>query len=116
MIFNIVLIIFVFILSIDYCYLMIQESLSMQFWDRDSFVDAPIRSLLYMFERDYPFPTAELIHLLLALCEGTWAAECVYVISTCSFLFFYLTTFVFLAVCAMSFSLLVSAPNSLLSS
>lgn len=53
----------------------------MQFWDRDSFVDGPIRSLLYMLESEYPFHTVELIRLLSALCSGMWSAECVYVIS-----------------------------------
>lgn len=55
-----------------------EDSLSMQFWDRDSFVDGPIRSLLYMLESEYPFRTVELIRLLSALCSGMWSAECVY--------------------------------------
>jgi len=53
----------------------------MQFWDRDSFVDGPIRSLLYTLESEYPFHTVELVRLLSALCSGMWSAECVYVIS-----------------------------------
>lgn len=60
---------------------MIQESLSMQFWDRDSFVDGPIRSILYMLEREYPFRIVEFVRLLSALCKGIWPAECVYVAS-----------------------------------
>ncbi|XP_008788374.2 uncharacterized protein LOC103706141 isoform X1 [Phoenix dactylifera] len=55
-----------------------EESLSMQFWDRDSFVDGPIRSVLYMLEREYPFRIVEFVRLLSALCEGIWPAECVY--------------------------------------
>ncbi|KAH0451385.1 hypothetical protein IEQ34_018684 [Dendrobium chrysotoxum] len=55
-----------------------QESLSIQFWDRDSFVDGPIRSLLYMLESEYPYHIIELLHLLSALCNGSWSAECVY--------------------------------------
>lgn len=55
-----------------------EESLSMQFWDRDCFVDGPIRSVLYMLEREYPFRIVEFVRLLSALCEGMWPAECVY--------------------------------------
>ncbi|XP_020260505.1 uncharacterized protein LOC109836876 isoform X2 [Asparagus officinalis] len=55
-----------------------EDSLSMQFWDRDSFVDGPIRSLLYMLEREYPLHTVKLVCLLSALCSGTWSSECVY--------------------------------------
>ncbi|XP_020681493.1 uncharacterized protein LOC110098887 [Dendrobium catenatum] len=55
-----------------------EESLSIQFWDRDSFVDGPIRSLLYMLETEYPYHIIELLHLLSALCNGSWSSECVY--------------------------------------
>ncbi|XP_020587273.1 uncharacterized protein LOC110029360 isoform X2 [Phalaenopsis equestris] len=55
-----------------------EESLSIQFWDRDSFVDGPIRSLLYMLESEYPYQITELLHLLSSLCSGSWSAECVF--------------------------------------
>ncbi|XP_073009852.1 uncharacterized protein [Typha latifolia] len=55
-----------------------EESLCMQFWDKDSFVDGPIRSLLYMLEKEYPLQTVEFIRFLSAVCEGSWAAQCVY--------------------------------------
>ncbi|XP_057475806.1 uncharacterized protein LOC130763817 [Actinidia eriantha] len=55
-----------------------EESLCIQFWDRDSFVDGPIRCLLCNLEGEFPFRTVELVRLLSALCEGTWPAECVY--------------------------------------
>ncbi|GFY83689.1 nucleoporin [Actinidia rufa] len=54
-----------------------EESLCIQFWDRDSFVDGPIRCLLCNLEGEFPFRTVELVRLLSALCEGTWPAECV---------------------------------------
>ncbi|XP_074329282.1 uncharacterized protein LOC141666927 isoform X2 [Apium graveolens] len=55
-----------------------EESLCCQFWDKDSFIDGPIRCLLCNLEGEFPFRTVELIRLLSALCEGTWPAECVY--------------------------------------
>lgn len=55
----------------------IQESLCVQFWDRDSFIDGPVRCLLYNLEGEFPFRTVELIYLLSALSEGAWPAECV---------------------------------------
>ncbi|WVZ58174.1 hypothetical protein U9M48_008470 [Paspalum notatum var. saurae] len=55
-----------------------EESLCMQFWDRDSFVDGPIRSVLHMVEKEYPFQISELIHFLSSVCHGTWPAQCVY--------------------------------------
>ncbi|XP_058098868.1 uncharacterized protein LOC131243494 isoform X2 [Magnolia sinica] len=55
-----------------------EESLCMQFWDKNSFVDGPIRCLLCSLESEFPFRTVELVRLLSALCEGTWPAECVY--------------------------------------
>ncbi|GJX61656.1 hypothetical protein Tco_0294556 [Tanacetum coccineum] len=55
-----------------------EESLCVQFWDRDSFVDGPVRCLLYNLEGEFPFRTVELIRLLSALSEGAWPAECVY--------------------------------------
>ncbi|XP_062082237.1 uncharacterized protein LOC133788686 isoform X2 [Humulus lupulus] len=54
------------------------ESLCSQFWDRESFVDGPIRCLLCSLEGEFPFRTVELIRLLSSLSEGTWPAECVY--------------------------------------
>ncbi|GMH23663.1 hypothetical protein Nepgr_025506 [Nepenthes gracilis] len=55
-----------------------EESLCIQFWDKDSIVDGPIRCLLCDLEGEFPYRTTELIHLLSALCEGSWPAECVY--------------------------------------
>ncbi|MCD7459389.1 hypothetical protein HAX54_040819 [Datura stramonium] len=55
-----------------------EESLCTQFWDRESFVDGPIRCLLCNLEGEFPFRTAELLQLLSALCEGAWPAECVF--------------------------------------
>ncbi|XP_010555238.1 PREDICTED: uncharacterized protein LOC104824773 isoform X2 [Tarenaya hassleriana] len=55
-----------------------EESLCIQFWDRKSFVDGPIRCLLCDLESEFPFRVAEYIRLLLSLCEGSWPAECVY--------------------------------------
>ncbi|XP_043708822.1 uncharacterized protein LOC122658035 isoform X2 [Telopea speciosissima] len=55
-----------------------EESLCVQFWDRDSFVDGPIRSLLCTLEGEFPYRTVELVRFLSALCEGSWPAECVY--------------------------------------
>ncbi|KAF3434642.1 hypothetical protein FNV43_RR21727 [Rhamnella rubrinervis] len=55
-----------------------EESLCIQFWDRESFVDGPIRCLLCNLEGEFPFRTTELVRLLSSLCEGTWPAECVY--------------------------------------
>ncbi|PON83420.1 hypothetical protein TorRG33x02_208350 [Trema orientale] len=54
-----------------------EESLCIQFWDRASFVDGPIRCLLCNLEGEFPFRTMELIRLLSSLSEGTWPAECV---------------------------------------
>lgn len=56
-----------------------QESLCIQFWDRDSYVDGPIRCLLCSLEGEFPFRTVEFVRLLSALAEGTWPSECVYV-------------------------------------
>ncbi|KAL2512427.1 Protein of unknown function (DUF3414) [Abeliophyllum distichum] len=55
-----------------------EESLCIQFWDRESFVDGPIRCLLCNLEGEFPFRTIELVQLLSALCEGAWPAECVF--------------------------------------
>ncbi|KAA8536013.1 hypothetical protein F0562_028491 [Nyssa sinensis] len=55
-----------------------EESLCIQFWDRDSFIDGPIRCLLCNLEGEFPFRIVELVKLLSALSEGTWPAECVY--------------------------------------
>jgi len=54
-----------------------QESLCIQFWDKESFIDGPIRSLLCNLESEFPFRTVELVRLLSSLSEGTWPAECV---------------------------------------
>ncbi|XP_062098692.1 uncharacterized protein LOC133804555 [Humulus lupulus] len=53
------------------------ESLCSQFWDRESFVDGPIRCLLCNLEGEFPFRTVELNRLLSSLSKGTWPAECV---------------------------------------
>ncbi|KAF8406575.1 hypothetical protein HHK36_008663 [Tetracentron sinense] len=55
-----------------------EESLCVQFWDKDSFVDGPIRCLLCTLEGEFPFHTTEFVRFLSSLCEGTWPAECVY--------------------------------------
>ncbi|TVU31165.1 hypothetical protein EJB05_22840, partial [Eragrostis curvula] len=55
-----------------------EELLCMQFWDKDSFVDGPIRSVLNMVEKEYPFQISELIRFLSAVCHGNWPAQCVY--------------------------------------
>ncbi|XP_050146122.1 uncharacterized protein LOC126621628 isoform X1 [Malus sylvestris] len=55
-----------------------EESLCIQFWDRESFIDGPIRCLLCNLEGEFPFRTVELVRFLSSLCEGTWPAECVY--------------------------------------
>ncbi|XP_062200605.1 uncharacterized protein LOC133903312 isoform X2 [Phragmites australis] len=55
-----------------------EESLCMQFWDKESFVDGPIRSVLHMVEKEYPFQISELIRFLSAVCHGSWPAQCVY--------------------------------------
>ncbi|XP_078448301.1 nucleoporin (DUF3414) isoform X2 [Wolffia australiana] len=54
-----------------------EESLCKQFWDRDSFIDQPIRSFLYSLETEFPYNTSVMC-LLSALCEGPWPAECVF--------------------------------------
>ncbi|PPS17819.1 hypothetical protein GOBAR_AA02740 [Gossypium barbadense] len=53
-----------------------EESLCIQFWDRASFIDGPIRCLLCNLEGEFPFRTVELLRLLSSLCEGSWPAEC----------------------------------------
>lgn len=55
-----------------------EESLCIQFWDRESFVDGPVRCFLSNLGGEFPFRTLELIRFLSALCEGSWPAECVY--------------------------------------
>ncbi|XP_027354241.1 uncharacterized protein LOC113864573 [Abrus precatorius] len=55
-----------------------EESLCIQFWDKESFIDGPIRCLLCNLESEFPFRTVELVRLLSSLCDGTWPAECVY--------------------------------------
>ncbi|KAL3843385.1 hypothetical protein ACJIZ3_000788 [Penstemon smallii] len=55
-----------------------EESLCIQFWDKDSFIDGPVRCLLCNLEGEFPFKTIELVSLLSALCEGSWPSECVF--------------------------------------
>lgn len=55
-----------------------EESLCVQFWDKGSVIDGPIRSLLFNLESEFPVRTVELVRLLSSLSEGTWPAECVY--------------------------------------
>ncbi|KAG9442579.1 hypothetical protein H6P81_018433 [Aristolochia fimbriata] len=55
-----------------------EESLCVQFWDKESFVDSPIRSLLCSLEAEFPYRIVELVRLLSALGEGAWPAKCVY--------------------------------------
>ncbi|RZB79156.1 hypothetical protein D0Y65_029491 [Glycine soja] len=52
-----------------------EESLCIQFWDKESFIDGPIRSLLCNLESEFPFRTLEIVRLLSSLCEGTWPTE-----------------------------------------
>ncbi|XP_041997267.1 uncharacterized protein LOC121747315 isoform X2 [Salvia splendens] len=55
-----------------------EESLCDQFWDRDSFIDGPVRCLLFNLEGEFPFRTIEILRLLSALSEGAWPSECVF--------------------------------------
>ncbi|CAA3010617.1 Hypothetical predicted protein [Olea europaea subsp. europaea] len=55
-----------------------EESLCIQFWDRESFVDGPIRCLLCNLEGEFPFRTIEFVQFLSALSEGAWPAECAF--------------------------------------
>ncbi|CAA0807688.1 Protein of unknown function (DUF3414 [Striga hermonthica] len=55
-----------------------EESLCIQFWDKDSFIDGPVRCLLCNLEGEFPFRNVELVRLLSALCEGAWPSECVF--------------------------------------
>ncbi|XP_059074406.1 uncharacterized protein LOC131045463 isoform X2 [Cryptomeria japonica] len=55
-----------------------QESLCLEFWDRESVIDGPIRSLLFTFRDNFPYQTLPMIRMLSSLCEGTWPAECVF--------------------------------------
>ncbi|KAH9325907.1 hypothetical protein KI387_006085, partial [Taxus chinensis] len=55
-----------------------QESLCLEFWDRESMLDGPIRSLLFTFRDNFPYQTLPMVRLLASLCEGTWPAECVF--------------------------------------
>nr|VDD59237.1 unnamed protein product [Brassica oleracea] len=54
---------------------MASESLCSQFWDRKSYVDGPIRCLLFDLESEFPFRSVEFIPLLASLSEGSWPAE-----------------------------------------
>ncbi|CAM0911170.1 unnamed protein product [Alopecurus aequalis] len=55
-----------------------EESLCMQFWDKDSCVDGPVRSVLQMLEKEYPFHITDMLRFLSAVSYGTWPAQCVY--------------------------------------
>ncbi|KAL2937209.1 hypothetical protein RDABS01_020658 [Bienertia sinuspersici] len=55
-----------------------EESLCVQFWDKGSIVDGPIRCLLCNLEGEFPYRTIELTRFLSAVSEGCWPAECVY--------------------------------------
>ncbi|EYU37916.1 hypothetical protein MIMGU_mgv1a000102mg [Erythranthe guttata] len=55
-----------------------EESLCIQFWDKDSFIDGPVRCLLCNLEGEFPFRITQLVNLLSALCEGAWPSECVF--------------------------------------
>lgn len=57
--------------------ILLQESLCDQFWDKDSFIDGPVRCLLCNLEGEFPFRTIELLRLLSAVSEGAWPSECV---------------------------------------
>ena len=55
----------------------LQESLCIQFWDKESFTDGPIRCFLCDLEGEFPFRVVEFVRFLSSLCEGAWPAECV---------------------------------------
>lgn len=55
-----------------------EESLCIQFWDKESFTDGPIRCLLYDLEGEFPFRLVEFVRFLSSLCEGAWPAKCVF--------------------------------------
>ncbi|XP_038902765.1 uncharacterized protein LOC120089385 isoform X2 [Benincasa hispida] len=55
-----------------------EEALCIQFWDRESFTDGPIRCLLYDLEGEFPFRLVEFVRFLSSLCEGAWPAKCVF--------------------------------------
>ncbi|XP_021775850.1 uncharacterized protein LOC110739698 isoform X1 [Chenopodium quinoa] len=55
-----------------------EESLCVQFWDKGSIVDGPVRCLLCNLEGEFPYRTIELTRFLTAVSEGCWPAECVY--------------------------------------
>ncbi|KAL8556343.1 hypothetical protein ACS0TY_003962 [Phlomoides rotata] len=57
-----------------------EENLCIQFWDRDSFIDGPVRCLLSNLEGEFPFRSIELLRLLSALSKGAWPSECVFVL------------------------------------
>ena len=57
----------------------------MQFWDKDSCVDGPIRSVLQMLEKEYPFHLKDLLRFVSAVSYGTWPAQCVYVFTFSAF-------------------------------
>ncbi|XP_022146238.1 uncharacterized protein LOC111015501 isoform X2 [Momordica charantia] len=55
-----------------------EESLCTQFWDKESFIDGPIRCLLCDLEGEFPFRVVEFVRFLSSLCEGAWPSECVF--------------------------------------
>lgn len=55
-----------------------QEVLCSEFWDRESILDGPIRSLLFTLRDHFPYEILPMIRLLSSLCEGAWPSECVY--------------------------------------
>ncbi|XP_022947489.1 uncharacterized protein LOC111451342 [Cucurbita moschata] len=55
-----------------------EESLCIQFWDKESFTDGPIRCFLCDLEGEFPFRVVEFVRFLSSLCEGAWPAECVF--------------------------------------
>lgn len=55
----------------------LQENLCIQFWDRDSFIDGPVRCLLCNLEGEFPYRSIELLRLLSSLSTGAWPSECV---------------------------------------
>eukprot|EP00249_Psilotum_nudum_P036507 c7711_g1_i1 orf=103-2532(+) len=55
-----------------------QESLCTEFWDRESAIDGPVRSLIFLLRDCFPYKLIALAQLLACLSEGPWAAECVY--------------------------------------
>ena len=67
------------LIKVSAVYLGVQEVLCVEFWDRESILDSPLRNLLYTLRECFPFQLKPLVKLLAGLTEGMWPAECVLV-------------------------------------